>query len=103
MPNYDYKCEEHGYFEQTHSIAERDTGTCPTCNASAKKVLLSAPRLLVEQMADAGFPGALHTSGDRMTKKHTQAGQYHTASKSKQAELNAGEADRLKDISVTPA
>jgi len=32
---------------------------------------------MIEKMADAGFPGAFITSGDRMTKRHKEAGQDH--------------------------
>jgi len=103
MPDYDYKCEEHGYFEQAHSIADRDKGVCPTCDGPAKKVMLSAPKLMVEAMADNGFPGALHTSGDRMTKRHQQAGQYHTSTK-EQAAANADHETNLhKDMGITSA
>lgn len=77
MPLYDYKCSEHGYFEEKNSIADRAKGVCPTCGSDAKLVILGAPRPLIEAMADAGFPGAFETSGNRMTKRHKEAGQYN--------------------------
>jgi putative FmdB family regulatory protein len=76
MPIYDYKCEEHGYFEQKNSMADRAKGVCPTCKSAAKQVILGAPKPLIEAMADAGCPGAFETSGNRMTKRHKEAGQY---------------------------
>jgi len=87
MPFYDYKCEEHGYFEQMNRIADRAEGDCPTCGSASKHVILTAPGLMVEAMADNGFPGAFHTSGDRLEKRHRNAGQDHASTKA-QAEAN---------------
>lgn len=75
MPTYDYRCDEHGDFEQRNSMKDHAKGTCPTCGSESKQVIRSAPRPLIEAMADAGCPGAFMTSGDRMTKRHKQAGQ----------------------------
>jgi putative FmdB family regulatory protein len=75
---YDFKCEEHGVFEAKQSVADH-TGyfECPTCGQQSKQVILKAPGLDVEGMADAGCPGAFMSSGDRMTKRHNKAGQDH--------------------------
>lgn len=89
MPLYDYKCPEHGYFEQKNSMDDRAKGVCPTCGAASKQVILSAPAPMIEAMADAGFPGAFHTSGDRLTKRHRKAGQYHNSSNDAAAEAKA--------------
>lgn len=56
-------------------------------------MILSAPRPLVEAMADAGCPGAMHTSGDRMTKRHYDAGQYHKDSDNIAQEARAIDAE----------
>jgi len=76
---YDYRCEEHGLFEAKQSL-EQHTGIydCPTCGAECKQVILSAPRVDVEKLADAGCPGAMETSGNRMEKRHKDAGQDHS-------------------------
>ena len=75
---YDFKCTEHGVFEIKQSLSDH-TGQykCPTCGDESKQVVLSAPKLDVEGMADAGCPGAFFTSGDRIEKRHTKAGQDH--------------------------
>jgi putative FmdB family regulatory protein len=75
MPMYDYRCTEHGDFVQKNRMKDHAKGTCPTCGSDSKQVIKSAPRPLIEAMADAGCPGAFMTSGDRMTKRHRQAGQ----------------------------
>lgn len=93
MPLYDYKCSEHGYFEQKNSMADHAKGTCPTCESASPQVIRKAPRPLIEAMADAGCPGALHTSGDRMTKRHYDAGQYHKDSDNVAAEARAMDAE----------
>lgn len=92
MPMYDYKCEEHGYFSQKNSMDDHAKGECPTCGGDAKQVILSAPRPLIEKMADAGCPGAFHTSGDRIEKRHRAAGQYHVATAEQKQE--SWEADK---------
>lgn len=103
MPLYDYKCAEHGYFEQKNSMADHAKGVCPTCGEPSKQVLLKAPRPLIEAMADAGCPGAFMTSGDRMEKRHRKAGQYHTGNRDHFAE--SADADRAlaESAVVTPA
>ncbi len=75
---YDFKCTEHGYFEQKQSLSEH-TGQydCPTCGVSSNQVIRSAPGIDIEGMADAGCPGAFFSSGDRIEKRHTEAGQAH--------------------------
>ena len=93
MPRYDYKCKEHGYFEQFNKIADRTEGLCPICQSRSIQVILSAPRPMIEMMADAGLPGAFMTSGDRMEKRHQKAGQDHSASVSQARELAARDAD----------
>jgi len=77
MPLYDYKCTEHGYFELKQSMKDHAKGNCPTCAIECKQVLLSAPSLDIEGMADIGMPGAFNLSGDRMKKRHLKAGQSH--------------------------
>jgi len=77
MPLYDYECAEHGYFKQKNSIANYKKGDCPDCGKRGKKVILSAPGLDIEGMADAGCPSAFETSGDRLTRRHKEAGQYN--------------------------
>lgn len=77
MPRYDYRCSEHGDFEMQNRMADHDKGVCPTCGEPAKQVLLSAPSLDTEAMADIGMPGAFQKSGDRMTERHKKAGQYN--------------------------
>lgn len=93
MPLYDYECPDHGYFEQKNSMADHAKGVCPTCDKAAKQVILSAPRPLIEAMADAGCPGAFHTSGDRLTKRHYDAGQYHRQSDNVAAAAKAMDAE----------
>ncbi len=75
MPLYDYKCTEHGEFELQQKMVNHAKAKCPHCGSTSKQVLLSAPTLDIEGMADAGCPGAFITSGDRITKRHTEAGQ----------------------------
>lgn len=76
---YDYECKEHGYFELRQSMKDHAKGICPTCGSECKQVILSAPGLDIEAMADIGMPGAFKVSGDRMTERHKRAGQYHTS------------------------
>lgn len=80
MPRYSYRCDKHGDFEQVNRMADHDKGVCPTCQEPARQVILSAPSLDTEAMADIGMPGAFQKSGDRMTKRHLKAGQYHNTS-----------------------
>jgi len=51
---------------------------CPLCAAPCKQVVTNAPMLDVEKMADAGCPGALELSGNRMEQRHKDAGQSHS-------------------------
>lgn len=76
---------------------------CPTCGYESKQVILRAPRPLIEQMANAGCPGAFHTSGDRMEKRHRADGQYHTATPSQQRDMDDYNREFIKNTSVTPA
>lgn len=78
MPTYNYRCEEHEVFEKFQRIKDHAAANCPHCGVVCKQVLIDAPSLDVEGMADAGCPGAFHTSGDRITKRHTEAGQSHS-------------------------
>jgi len=75
MPTYDYRCQEHGVFELKQRMKDHAEGVCPTCGSVCKQAITTAPRPLIEAMADAGCPGAFLTSGDRMTKRHRQADQ----------------------------
>ena len=76
---YDYHCPKHGYFELRQRMADHAEGKCPTCGEVCKQVILHAPGLDIEAMADIGMPGAFSLSGDRMTKRHLEAGQYHNS------------------------
>lgn len=75
---YDFRCDEHGVFEIQQSLADH-TGVynCPTCAQTSRQVILNAPGIDIEKMADAGCPGAMLASGDRMERRHKQAGQDH--------------------------
>lgn len=77
MPLYDYRCKDHGDFILKQHMEDHARAECPTCGSWSKQVILSAPRPLIEAMADAGCPGAFMTSGDRMAKRHKEAGQSH--------------------------
>jgi putative FmdB family regulatory protein len=78
MPRYDYRCSTDGVFELEQRMKDHAKGICPTCGSECKQVVLSAPQPMIEQMADAGCPGAFATSGDRMTKRHRMADQDWT-------------------------
>lgn len=40
MPIYEYKCKDHGVFEQRHSMASFPRVTeCPTCDGPAPKII----------------------------------------------------------------
>ena len=102
MPTYEYKCSDHGYFavNGVPMAKSAEPYPCRQCGEDSVRVILSAPRPLIEAMADAGCPGALHTSGDRMTKRHYDAGQYHkdsdnvaAAARAIDAELTYSESD----------
>ena len=73
MPLYDYRCPDHGEFDVRQCVANRKTGHCPVCGVESPQVMIHAPHLDIEGMADAGCPGAFETSGDRMTKRHIDA------------------------------
>lgn len=75
MPTYDYKCDEHGYFEKQQRMIDHAEAKCPHCAATAPQVMTQPPGLDIEAMADIGMPGAFKVSGDRITKKHRDAGQ----------------------------
>jgi putative FmdB family regulatory protein len=77
MPRYDYKCEEHGYFELKQSMKDHARGDCPTCGSECKQVVRTAPTLDIEAMARIGMPGAFEAVGDRITKRHLNAGQSY--------------------------
>ena len=77
MPLYDYRCTDHGDFEKRQPMIDHARAECPTCGEIVRQVLLGAPGLNVESMADAGMPGALETSGNRMEERHKAAGQDH--------------------------
>jgi len=75
MPTYSYRCEKDGDFELIQRMKDHAEGECPTCGSKCKQVLTSAPGLDLEAMARAGMPGAWETVGDRITKRHVDAGQ----------------------------
>lgn len=104
MPTYEYACDAcEKYFEQRLSIADMHKGVCPTCAGPGRKVILSAPPPMIEAMADAGFPGAFHTSGDRLEKRHRSSGQYHTQTVGQAREAEAAHRDFVKSVTTTPA
>lgn len=78
MPTYNYRCDDHGVFELEQRMVNHAEGVCPTCETVCKQVLVSPPGLDLEAMAKAGMPGAYETVGDRITKRHRDAGQAHT-------------------------
>ena len=73
MPLYDYKCIVHGYFEKRQKVEYHASGNCPVCGTASGQVQVRPPSLDIEAMADIGMPGAIETSGDRMTKRHFDA------------------------------
>ena len=75
MPTYSYRCTEHGDFDMIQRMADHAAAPCPDCGETAKQVLTSAPGLDLEAMAKIGMPGAWETVGDRITKRHRDAGQ----------------------------
>lgn len=77
MPTYDYRCTEHGYFELRQSMSLHASAECPNCGIHCKQVMTAAPGLDIEAMADIGMPGAFSVSGDRLTKRHRDAGQSY--------------------------
>lgn len=77
MPTYEYRCQHHGYFTYHQSIKFHAFGPCPECGAEVKQILTSPPGLDQESMADVGMPGALEVCGDRLEKRHIQAGQSY--------------------------
>lgn len=47
MPCYDYRCREHGLFEELVTVAERAAPQpCPWCGVPAARVVAAAPALL---------------------------------------------------------
>jgi len=55
MNRYDYKCEEHGFFEVECKMSETTpTHPCPVCGKESPKMIISAPPI--------GFKGAGWTS-----------------------------------------
>jgi len=104
MPFYDYACDKcEKYFEQRNSMADHAKGICPTCESPSRQVMLTAPPLMVEAMADAGFPGAFHTSGDRLDKRHRAAGQYHSQTAGQARDADEHHRDFVKSVSTTKA
>ena len=84
MPTYNYRCTEHGVFETVQRVKDHARADCPTCEVECKQVILTAPTLDTEAMADIGMPGAMEVSGDRLTKRHIEAGQaYHHPEKAR--------------------
>jgi len=75
MPTYDYKCEQHGYFVCIQAMSEHRWAQCPECHKISQQVVRTPPVLDIEAMARVGMPGAFEKSGDRVTKRHIQAGQ----------------------------
>ena len=82
MPTYEYRCPEHGVFELNQPIQSHKWGVCPKRHCDSikmcKQVLTAPPGLDIESMADVGMPGAMEISGDRLERRHIQAGQTYT-------------------------
>jgi putative FmdB family regulatory protein len=65
MPLYDYKCREHGLFQELGTMAEAGNPThCPTCKALSPRVIVLPPELLamdpVRRNAEARNEKASH-------------------------------------------
>ncbi len=75
MPTYSYRCVECGTFDKMQRMIDHARAECPTCESECKQVLTTPPGLDLEAMARAGMPGAWNTVGDRITKRHREAGQ----------------------------
>ena len=73
MPTYSYRCAEHGVFDKMQKIAKHKWAGCPECFAPSNQIIIHAPMLDTEGMADAGCPSAFFKSGDRMTERHLSA------------------------------
>lgn len=89
MALYDYKCDEHGYFEKAQKMKDHARADCPTCGVNCKQVLRGAPTLDIEAMADIGMPGAHKVSGDRLTQRHVSAGQDYVHPKHRKYEARS--------------
>lgn len=72
---YDYKCDEHGYFELNQSMDDHAEGECPTCGEVCRQVIRQAPGLDTWQMAKLGYPGAHESVGNDLERRHKAAGQ----------------------------
>jgi len=82
MPTYDYLCKEHGYFELRQPMALHKQANCPRCYKGCGQVLLKPPGLDYDRMGnDPDLPTAWERKGDRLTKKHRDAGQSHRPGK----------------------
>ena len=47
MPVYDYKCQEHGVFNDLASIEDHDKpAACPTCGALSPRIIVMSPEFL---------------------------------------------------------
>lgn len=47
MPVYDYKCKEHGIFNDLATMAESDQPrACPTCQTLSARIIMVAPTVL---------------------------------------------------------
>jgi len=79
MPTYDYRCDQHGDFEQTNRMVDHAKGTCPTCGETCRQVVKAVAKhgLDLEAMSRCGMPGAFETVGDRITKRHRSVPQAH--------------------------
>lgn len=76
---FEHRCEN-GH-KSTHWVNwEEKTQTCPECGRAAERVI-SAPRIDLWGLAEAGCPGAHERTGDLITQRHRDAGQYHTGLK----------------------
>lgn len=76
MPTYSYRCAEHGTFEHLQRMKDRSEASCPSCDNTCHQIITHAPGLDIEAMANVGMPGAWEKQGDRITKRHKDAGQF---------------------------
>lgn len=78
MPTYDYRCATDGVFSINQRMVDHAKGVCPTCKTVCTQILTSPPGLDIEAMSRIGMPGAFETVGDRITKRHKDAGQFNS-------------------------
>lgn len=74
---FDYQCLACGNIEERRTKrSETGDQACTVCDGRMKK-LISAPRLDITGMANAGCPGALESVQNGIEKKHRAVDQHH--------------------------